>query len=222
MTQLDALMSLNFLEDLRLFIAIQLRTGSYSNCYCYYESIDASNCWIFRISEEDPWIAKALAAIGRAILADKAEAAQRHYANFETVPLPFENPTSSVRRRSSALRSAALFQKFKDFARSEVDAGKEVLALSCLKLFVSIVFIFISKNHPILPGFLSYKGCIAAIRQLPLHSIEQELGFTLDEDRMIRVRNQLVFIKIINPQFRFSWLVQSISPNLVTLIIWSS
>lgn len=74
-----------------------------------------------RTIETDPWISKALGAIGRAILADKAEAANRHYATTDNLPLPFDGATVN-RRRSSAVRSAALFQKFKDYT-DEAETG---------------------------------------------------------------------------------------------------
>lgn len=37
-------------------------------------------------------------------------------------------------------------------------------------------------------GFLSYKGFMRAIRQLPVAAIEAELKFKLDDDKLIRVR----------------------------------
>lgn len=57
------------------------------------------------------WIQQALATIGKQILADKNEAAGRHYEQQE----PTSAPDVSNRRRSSAVRAVALFQKFKDF-----------------------------------------------------------------------------------------------------------
>ncbi|KAF8820408.1 hypothetical protein IE077_003210 [Cardiosporidium cionae] len=54
-------------------------------------------------------------SIGRAILADKTETARRYFEEQDAADIT-ENPTE--RRRSSALRAVALFQKFRDFDNS--------------------------------------------------------------------------------------------------------
>lgn len=106
-----------------------------------------------RGTEEDTWIQQALAALGRAILADKAEAAQRHYTAFDSPPLLYENATSPTRRRSSAIRSAALFQKFKDFAEAEVEDG----ALHIFRLHFVINLVVLTHNVLLLVSH--NKGC---------------------------------------------------------------
>lgn len=71
---------------------------------------------------------RALGAIGKQILADKAEAARQHYKTIDdsgNVAL-YDVEESSKRRRSSALRSAALFQKFTDYAGIQAsDEGRD-------------------------------------------------------------------------------------------------
>ncbi|XP_026191543.1 serine/threonine-protein phosphatase with EF-hands 1 [Cyclospora cayetanensis] len=57
---------------------------------------------------------RALHCIGKAILADKAEAASRHYEQQQLQEGGFMGEGGS-RRRSSADRAVALFQKFKDY-----------------------------------------------------------------------------------------------------------
>ncbi|OEH80588.1 serine threonine protein phosphatase [Cyclospora cayetanensis] len=61
-----------------------------------------------------PWLSRALHCIGKAILADKAEAASRHYEQQQLQEGGFMGEGGS-RRRSSADRAVALFQKFKDY-----------------------------------------------------------------------------------------------------------
>ena len=61
-----------------------------------------------------PWLRRALHCIGKAILADKAEAASRHYEQQQLQEGGFVSDCTS-RRRSSAVRAVALFQKFKDY-----------------------------------------------------------------------------------------------------------
>lgn len=124
-----------------------------------------------------PWITQALEAIGRHILADKAETAERHYNNMSenlleglggtTLLTAGEPPLKASRRRSSTLRSVALLQKFKDFTNKNSD-------ISSLET---------NDNA----GFLSYKGFINAIRKLPVAAIEAELKFKLDDDKLIRL-----------------------------------
>ncbi|EPT25249.1 serine/threonine protein phosphatase [Toxoplasma gondii ME49] len=60
-----------------------------------------------------PWLQRALHCIGKAILADKAEAANRHYEQQRQDGNL--GPDLNTRRRSSAVRAVALFQKFKDY-----------------------------------------------------------------------------------------------------------
>ncbi|KAL8270324.1 hypothetical protein Esti_005759 [Eimeria stiedai] len=69
--------------------------------------------------KEDPqaktaWLIRALHCIGKAILADKAEAASRHYEQQQLQDGGLLGEGGS-RRRSSAVRAVALFQKFKDY-----------------------------------------------------------------------------------------------------------
>ncbi|KAL8427440.1 hypothetical protein Efla_003887 [Eimeria flavescens] len=61
-----------------------------------------------------PWLTRALHCIGKAILADKAEAASRHYEQQQLQDGGLLGEGGS-RRRSSAVRAVALFQKFKDY-----------------------------------------------------------------------------------------------------------
>eukprot|EP00922_Rhytidocystis_sp_ex-Travisia-forbesii_P032363 GHVS01048091.1.p1 GENE.GHVS01048091.1~~GHVS01048091.1.p1 ORF type:complete len:1000 (-),score=105.05 GHVS01048091.1:214-3213(-) len=72
---------------------------------------------------KDEWIKKALQCIGRMILSDKSEAARRHYESQEHGA----GQERSSRRRSSAVRAVALFQKFKDYN----DQGDGYLAYDC-------------------------------------------------------------------------------------------
>lgn len=61
-----------------------------------------------------PWLSRALHCIGKAILADKAEAASRHYEQQQLQDGGLMGEGGN-RRRSSAVRAVALFQKFKDY-----------------------------------------------------------------------------------------------------------
>ncbi|KAL8454062.1 hypothetical protein Emed_000560 [Eimeria media] len=61
-----------------------------------------------------PWLSRALHCIGKAILADKAEAASRHYEQQQLQDGGLLGEGGN-RRRSSAVRAVALFQKFKDY-----------------------------------------------------------------------------------------------------------
>ena len=61
-----------------------------------------------------PWLSRALHSIGKAILADKAEAASRHYEQQQLQDGGLLGEAGN-RRRSSAVRAVALFQKFKDY-----------------------------------------------------------------------------------------------------------
>ncbi|KAF8820394.1 hypothetical protein IE077_000502 [Cardiosporidium cionae] len=70
---------------------------------------------ISQTAKDVPWINLALQSIGKAILSDKAETARRYFEEQEVADMT-ENPTE--RRRSSALRAVALFQKFRDFDSS--------------------------------------------------------------------------------------------------------
>lgn len=67
----------------------------------------------FSSKKNVPWLQRALHCIGKAILADKADAANRHYEQQRQDGNL--GPEINARRRSSAVRAVALFQKFKDY-----------------------------------------------------------------------------------------------------------
>eukprot|EP01068_Selenidium_serpulae_P013141 Selendium_serpulae@DN5931_c0_g1_i1.p1 len=108
--------------------------------------------------EKEEWIQQALQAIGKQILADRNEAAGRHYEQQE----PISAPEVQNRRRSSAIRAVALFQKFKDFNE---DSSNE--------------------------GFLPYSDFVQAIRRLGLSQIEDELGWKLTEHQLIEIARSI-------------------------------
>ncbi|CDJ49885.1 serine/threonine protein phosphatase 5, putative [Eimeria brunetti] len=114
-----------------------------------------------------PWLRRAFHCIGKAILADKAEAASRHYEQQQLQQLqqlqqqqqqqegqgPLIGDANS-RRRSSAVRAVALFQKFKDY-----NEGGD--------------------------GYLSYEDFVCGIKRLNID--EEELGFALTDAHLFRV-----------------------------------
>lgn len=100
---------------------------------------------VFSPQKQPPWLSRALHCIGKAILADKADAASRH---FEHQQLPDSGSLceGGSRRRSSAVRAVALFQKFKDYNEGGdgkvystrvlgfTDSGKEKCSISFIWL----------------------------------------------------------------------------------------
>lgn len=88
-----------------------------------------------------PWLSRALHCIGKAILADKAEAASRHYEQQQLQDGGLIGEGGS-RRRSSAVRAVALFQKFKDY--NEGGDGEGFFIYFCLCVTYFIWFFFIS------------------------------------------------------------------------------
>ncbi|ORM39625.1 Serine/threonine-protein phosphatase 5 [Babesia sp. Xinjiang] len=71
----------------------------------------------YNIKEE--WMEAALPAIGKVILSDRTEAAARYYnPNYNSnAALAKITEEETARRRSSAIRAVALFQKFQDYDR---------------------------------------------------------------------------------------------------------
>ncbi|GIX66130.1 serine/threonine protein phosphatase [Babesia caballi] len=69
----------------------------------------------YKVKEE--WMEAALPAIGRVILSDRTEAAARYYnPNYDTsTAIANMSKDDASRRRSSAIRAVALFQKFQDY-----------------------------------------------------------------------------------------------------------
>lgn len=120
----------------------------------------------------EDWIPGALQLIGRHILADKIDAAERYYSGH--MFLSFMEPSKeglgpTERRRSSALRSVALLQKFADYLRDEAQTAQTT---------------FVEDEAE---GYLSYDGFVRAIRRLPVASMEKELGTELDTQRLLQL-----------------------------------
>lgn len=80
-----------------------------------------------RYNAKEEWMEKALPAIGRVILSNRVEAAARYYNPSQAVDeKTIELGKQEVnRRRSSAIRAFALFQKFQDYDK----AGEGILTL---------------------------------------------------------------------------------------------
>lgn len=107
---------------------------------------------------------KALPEIGRALLSDKVETAERYYnpCDLKTaINKAISNSIDITRRRSSAIRAVALCQKFQDF--DEIESG-----------------------------FLSYDSFVSAIMRLDLSGVEKEVGFKVTEKHILKV-NIIIF-----------------------------